>query len=201
MDRKKLLSYLSGKKTRDYTYMIAFFLIFSFFVFVLIRPNLIEIFSSFEKIDQLQKVDNFYEKQIEKSLTLQKDMEQIADKTYLLDDAIASRPKVNKMLDDIKVVLDKNDLKVDKINLFDVNLKDAGVKHTKGVRITMTVRGSFTGISDFVTSIYKQRRLKVIKSLIITKDEEKISSRYVHKYERAGLFAAGDCHGDCLVRE
>jgi UbiD family decarboxylase len=176
MDRKKLLSYLSGKKTRDYTYMIAFFLIFSFFVFVLIRPNLIEIFSSFEKIDQLQKVDNFYEKQIEKSLTLQKDMEQIADKTYLLDDAIASRPKVNKMLDDIKVVLDKNDLKVDKINLFDVNLKDAGVKHTKGVRITMTVRGSFTGISDFVTSIYKQRRLKVIKSLIITKDEEKISS-------------------------
>lgn len=176
MDRKKLISYLSGKKTRDYTYMIAFFLIFSFFVFVLIRPNLIEIFSSFEKIDQLQKVDTFYEKQIEKSLTLQKDMEQIADRTYLLDDSIASRPKVNKMLDDIKVVLDKNDLKVDKINLFDVNLKDSGVKHTKGVKITMTVRGSFSGISSFVASIYKQRRLKVIKSMVITKDEEKTSS-------------------------
>lgn len=176
MDRKKLLSYLTGKKTRDYTYMIAFFLIFSFFVFVLIRPNLIEIFSSFEKIDQLQKVDSFYEKQIEKSLTLQKDMEQIADRTYLLDDAIASRPKVNKMLDDIKIVLDQNDLKVDKINLFDVNLKDSSVKHTKGVKITMTVKGSFTGISNFVASMYKQRRLKVIKSLVITKDEEKTSS-------------------------
>lgn len=177
MDRAKLLSYLKGKRTQDYSYAIAFFLLFSFFVFALIRPNIVEIFSSFERITQMERVDSFYEEQIGKSLNLQQSMEQIIDKTYLLNEAMTTRPKVNKLLDDIKIALDKNQLEVEKMNISDINIKESGGQQApKAVTINLSVLGDYTGISNFMNDLYSQRRIKLIKNVKISKEVETAAS-------------------------
>lgn len=177
MDRSKLLSYLKGKRTQDYSYAIAFFLLFSFFVFALIRPNIVEIFSSFERISQMEKVDSFYEEQIGKSLNLQQSMENLIDKTYLLNDAMTTRPKVNKLLDDIKISLDRNSLQVEKMNISDINVKDSGGEQKpKAVTINLTVLGDYPGISRFMNDLYTQRRIKLIKNVKISKDVQATAS-------------------------
>lgn len=178
MEKNKILSFVRGDRVKDYSYVIAFFLIFSFFIAVLIKPNVVEIFSSFERIRQMQIVDAFYEKEIGKSLVLQQSMEAIASKTYLLDEAIATRPRVNKLLDDLKSSFDKNNVRVDSLSINDINLKDSSEKKkTKVVQVTFSITGDFPRISGFVSDITRQRRLKVIKNLEINKFQDKISTQ------------------------
>lgn len=177
MDKNKVLSYLNSKKTQDYTYLIAFFIIFSFFIFALIRPNVLEIFSSFEKINQMKQVDSYYEGEITKSLQLQSAMEQMARNTYLLDDAVSHTPQVNKILNDMKILMDKYDLGVEKMNVSDINLKDIGKQSiTKSVNVTVIMTGSFSGVSNFIKEIYNQRRLKVMKNIVIDKIDDDTAS-------------------------
>ncbi len=64
MEKTALVKKLLSKKTKDYTYAIAFFLIFSFFLIAVIRPNILSVFSAGERINELEKQNRFYDLQI-----------------------------------------------------------------------------------------------------------------------------------------
>lgn len=177
MDKNKILSYLHSKKSKDYSYTIAFFLVFTFFLFALIRPNIIEIFSSYEKIQQMRDVNSFYEKEIVKSLNLQNEMELIGSEVYLLNEAIPTDPQVNKLLDDFYTTLGKHTLTIEKLNISDISLRNLSKGKKEAVEVDMILNGSFDSFQKFMTDIHTQRRVKLIKTVLISRPEEVISSQ------------------------
>ena len=136
MDKQSAIKKLFDKKTKDYTYTITFFVIFSFFVFAVIRPNLITVF----EINR--------------------------DNMYLLDEAISTQPEVNKVLFDVNISSDGGKLRSEKVTVSDINLKDKGsANKLKSFMLNMSLFGSFEDAMDFIKKIYAQRRLKLIPQM------------------------------------
>jgi len=166
MDKQSAIKKLFDKKTKDYTYTITFFVIFSFFVFAVIRPNLITVFEINAKIKQLGEVDKIYGGQIDKIIGVQSVFEINRDNMYLLDEAISTQPEVNKVLFDVNISSDGGKLRSEKVTVSDINLKDKGsANKLKSFMLNMSLFGSFEDAMDFIKKIYAQRRLKLIPQM------------------------------------
>ena len=109
MDKQATIKKLFEKKAKDYTYTVAFFVIFFLFSAV-IRPNLITVFEINAKIRQLSEVDRIYGEQIDKIVGVQSIFEASRDDMYLLNEAISTQPEVNKVLFDVNVASDGSSL-------------------------------------------------------------------------------------------
>lgn len=176
MDKSSIIKKLYAKKTQDYTYTIAFFFIFSFFIFYIIRPNLLTVFETNSKIQQLEKINRQYEEQINKVIETQSVFEENREDFLLLDQAIGPRPEINKMLSDVVVSTEEGSLTSDRIDVFDVNLKDKGsTAKLKSFTINMSLKGTFEDTMAFVNKIYEQRRLKLIPELELARDKNESS--------------------------
>lgn len=176
MDKPISAKKLFNKKTKDYTYTVAFFIIFSFFIFAVIRPNLVTVFEINSKINQLKKIDKLYAEQINKIIEVQSAFELNREKMYLLSEAISTQPEVNKVLFDVNVSSDGGKLKTERIIVSDVNLKDKGsATKMKLFNISLGLLGSFEDTMNFIKKIYAQRRLKLIPELELTRGTEESS--------------------------
>lgn len=176
MDKKNILNQLLNAKTKDYTYAIGFFLIFSFFLFFVIRPNLLAVFSSNKKIEELTKTDTFYEQQIDKIIAIQSTFEQNRDDFNLLEQAISSQPQVSKILSDLKDLAGKNNLQVEKITINDVNLRDKTVgQKVRSITVSIELSGGFEDMTAFIKGLHDQRRLKFVRKLDIGKNQVEAS--------------------------
>lgn len=170
MDTKTTVKKLFDNKAKDYTYTIAFFIIFSFFIFAVIRPNLITVFEINAKIKQLSGVDKIYGEQIDKIVGVQSEFESNRDDLYLLTEAIPPQPEVNKVLFDTNVSSDGSKLISERIIMSDINLKDKGsANKLKSFIINMSLLGSFEDTLELIKKIYTQRRLKMIPELEINR--------------------------------
>ena len=170
MDKKSVIKQLFRGKTKDYSYTVAFFLIFSFFVFYVIRPNLITVFEIKAKIKQLKEIDKKFADQIEKIIEVQAEFEGSRDDLDLLQEAISRQPEVNKVLSDLNVSSGESKMVAERIVVSDINLKDKGTaKKIKTFIINMNLAGTFDDTTAFITRIYNQRRLKHIPLLEISR--------------------------------
>lgn len=176
MEKSSIVKKLYTKKTQDYTYTIAFFLIFSFFVFYIIRPNLLTVFETNSKIQQLDKINRAYEEQINKVIETQSVFEENREDFILLDQAIGPKPEINKMLSDVVVSTEESALTSERIDVFDINLKDKGsITKLKSFTINMSMTGTFEDTMAFVKKAYGQRRLKLIPNLELARDKSESS--------------------------
>lgn len=173
MSKKNIINKLITEKTKNYTYAIAFFLVFSFFVYFVIRPNLLSVFVSNSKIDELKKIDNLYENQINKVIDLQSTLETNRDDFRLLREAVSENPQVNKVLSDISLSAEKNKLSINKITIGDINLRDSSKQKLYEVSVNLDLRGNFDSLMMFVRELNNQRRLKLIRRMSILKENEK----------------------------
>ncbi len=172
MEKSLALKRFFSKKTQDYTYAIAFFFIFSFFVFYIIRPNLITVVEINTKIDQLRKINSLYTEQIDKVVEIQSELEGSRDDFLLLKEAIAAKPEVNKVLFDINISSEGANLAAERIAVSDINLKEKGVKdELKSFVIDMNLVGTFDDLMEYIRKIYNQRRLKLISEMDIVRKE------------------------------
>lgn len=177
MEKSLIIKKLFSKKTQDYTYAIAFFFIFSFFVFYIIRPNLITVFEINTKIEQLKTINKLYGEQIDKIVEVQSSFEENRDDFFLLKEAIASKPEVNKLLSDVDVSSEGSRLTSERIAVSDINLKDKGsINKLKSFVINMNLIGAFDDTIAFINKIYNQRRLKSIPELELTRGQESSES-------------------------
>ena len=64
MDLTKINKTIFSKKTKDYTFIILFLLIFSIFIFFAVKPSLTTAVSLKKEEFDLQRVDLLYEKKI-----------------------------------------------------------------------------------------------------------------------------------------
>ncbi|OGK16075.1 hypothetical protein A2774_01750 [Candidatus Roizmanbacteria bacterium RIFCSPHIGHO2_01_FULL_39_12c] len=170
MEKSNLIKQLSDKKTKDYTYTVAFFLLFSFFVFYVIRPNLITVFEIKTKIKKLQEIDQLYADQITKIIEVQAAFENSREDLKLLQEAISRQPEVNKVLFDVNVSTDESKLIAERIVISDINLKDKGTANKlRSFIINLNLSGNFEDTLAFIRKIYNQRRLKLIPLLELTR--------------------------------
>ncbi len=173
MEKESILKKLLTGKNKDYTYAIAFFFIFSFFVFYVIRPNVLSVFEANQTIDRLNQINKTYGDQINKIIEVQTIMEQNRDDLDYLAQAISNKPDINKVLSDIDISSSGSKLNPEEIAISDINLKGKSTTTVlKSFEVNMTINGSFQDMIAFTKKIYDQRRLKIMKDLVFSQDQQ-----------------------------
>lgn len=176
MKNNQLVKSIFNKKTGDYTFTIMFFLIFSMFIVFAIKPSLTTAASLKKEEIDLEKVDSLYENKIIGIASLQQMMEENRNGFPMLSQAIASYPKVNKMIEDIKVVADENSFVIEKAGVADVNLYETNKTTIQQIQVNVEGTTSFENLMKFTQSLFIQRRLKTIPKMSITRQSDSSGS-------------------------
>lgn len=166
---KTLTKKLSSKKTQNYTYLVVFFLIFSFFIFFAIRPSLITAVSLSKEEGDLKKINTSYESTITKIVQVQSDLQENQDKLHLITEALPEKPGLNKILQDIQETAKKNSVQVKKLNIESITLSKSNSSGVRRAEINLEISSNFDDLSSFLKNLNNQRRIKTIKRIDIGK--------------------------------
>lgn len=173
MDRDAIKKRLVSSKAKDYTYGIIFLLTFSFFLFFVIRPNLVNVFSLQEELGKLKILDTGYENVIRKIVNIQTFLEANRSDLYLLDDAISATPQINKVVQDIEIAASSSGLIVTQVDISQIDLKENKQRTEKNtLLVNLATQADFAGAKVFLDNLLAQRRLKTFKHLTIDKKED-----------------------------
>lgn len=164
-----------SKKTKDYTFVILFFMIFSAFIIFAITPSLRTAFSLNKEEKDLREVDNQYEKKIMDIALIQTQFEESREKIPLINQAISINPEVNKMVDDVKTIADENSFIINQANIEEVNLTQSK-KSIDSIRLVIEGKVTFENLLGFIDNLFEQRRLKAVDHLLINQDKESTNS-------------------------
>ncbi len=173
---KAFLSNIFTKKTSDYSFTIMFFLIFSLFIVLAIKPSLTTAATLKKEKSDLEKVDSVYENKIIGIANIQQAMEDNRNDFPLLIQAVTSYPKVNKMIVDIKSAADQNSFVIQKASVADVDLFDKNQQNIKQITVLIDGEASFDNIMKFTQTLYGQRRLKTISKMDIRRAKDSTDS-------------------------
>lgn len=168
-----LLNKIFTKKTKDYGFMIVFFLIFSFFVLFVIRPNLTTVFNLQRERDQLTQLDQDYERAIFNIVSIQSSLERNRESFPLLNDAVPSAAQVNRVIDDITKIASSSSFDIKKIDINQISLKESTDKNeTHSYQVFLESAADFNTTRRFINDLLKQRRLKTLKTLNLEQDNK-----------------------------
>jgi len=171
-NKENIYSFLKSRKTKSYTYIIVFLIIFSFFIFFIIGPVLRVAFGLKRKLTDLQKVNRNYDRIVANILDLQDGLIRNRDRVFLLSQALTKIPQVSKVVADIKEAGNQNGLKINKINVSKVNLKgENNSTRLEEFAIKIEGEGNFNQVKLFIGDLLDQRKLKLVKQMSITLEE------------------------------
>ena len=175
MDLSNISKSIFVKKTGNYISIIFFLLIFSIFIIFAIKPSLTTAFSLKKEEVDLKKVDRVYEDKINNIISIQTQIEENRNDLPLLSQSISEHPEVNKIIEDIKKIADKNSLTIIKASIVDINLSKTN-QELQDVKLVMEVGVSFENLTKFMNDLFAQRRLKLIDDVVINRDKESSGS-------------------------
>lgn len=170
-EKPSLAKRLFTQEIRNYTYLIGFFIVLSFFAIFAIRPNITTAISLQKELAGLKERDRNYEKAITQIIALQTNLELHRGDLYLLQDALPNTPQVNKVIDDLQSSASSSGMLLKQVDINQVNLKEnIGEQSLKSFKVSIQTAATFDQIHAFTQSLIQQRRLKSIKSLSISRD-------------------------------
>lgn len=175
MDLNKISKSIFVKNNSNYIFVIFFLLIFSVFIIFAIKPSLTTAFSLRKEESDLVKIDKSYEEEINNIISIQTQTEANRDNLSLFSQSIPEHPEVNKIVEDIKKIADKNSVSINKASIVDINLSSTN-QELQDVKLIMEVGVSFDNLKQFVTDLFSQRRLKIVDNIVINRDKEASSS-------------------------
>ena len=175
MDLTAISKTVFEKKNTDYIFIIFFLLIFSVFIIFAIKPSLTTAYSLQKEEKDLVNIDKVYEEKINSITSIQTQIEENRDNLPLINQSISEQPEVNKIIEDIKKIADKNSLYINKASIVNINLSKS-YKEKQNVELKMEVTSSFQNLKLFVVDMFLQRRLKLIDNLVINQDKESSDS-------------------------
>jgi Tfp pilus assembly protein PilO len=172
MTRKEFIDKITkNKKVKDYTLTIFFFLIFAFFVFFAIRPNIVTAFNLQKELQDLKVKDRKYEQTLFNIVNYQAVLETNRDNFFLLDEAVPSNPQVYKVIDDLRVSASASGVLTSRFDVSEVQLtKDKKQRKMQAYKISLETTSDINQVKGFIENFMSQRRLKTIDSLSITPD-------------------------------
>lgn len=177
MNKSIIKRSLLVKKAADYSYTVLFFISFAFFAFFVIRPNILTILTLQEEAGKLHILDTGYENVIKKIVDIQAFLQESGQDLYLLDDALPTSPKINKLVIDTQFSASSSGMS---LSTMSINTVDLGDKEKKKVRrkisIVLNGEADFAQSKEFMTLIMNDRRLKKIQQIIFDLDEKKGSA-------------------------
>lgn len=160
---KKILEALTTGKTKDYTYLTIFFIVFSIFIFFAIRPSLVTAFSLRKEEADLREVDALYERTIETVVSNQAILEEMRDKLPLLSQALPDGPNINKVLNDLQSAASANTVSLTNLSVEEVDLVEAKTKGTRSFAVRAETDADFGKVNQLIRALQNQRRLKNIR--------------------------------------
>jgi len=171
MDKNSLIKKLTAKNIEDYSYAIIFFLTFSFFVLVVIKPNITTVFSLQKELDELKVIDESYNGVIDKIINIQTLLESSRDQIYLIEEAVPTTPQLNSLISNIRQIATESNVVVNQLSVSEINLKKEGKRNeAELVQVDFETTTSFEGINNFIMVLQEQRRLKTIDNISISSD-------------------------------
>jgi Tfp pilus assembly protein PilO len=167
---KLVIAEIGKEKTKYYTSLAFFLIIFSVFVVFAIRPALTTAFAIKENLVTLTALDLQYEKVISYVSTTQANLERLSAKLDVLPQAVPSKPSINRLIADIEDSASQSGVILSKIAGGNVDL--VGKKGALNAAvITVESTASLKNLRLFQKSLFNQRRLKAIKKLDIVKED------------------------------
>lgn len=167
---KHLIASLSEKKTKDYTFMTLFFIIFSIFIFFAIKPSLSTALNLSTQEKNLVILDTKYELLIGQIVQIQSALEQVRDRLYLIDEALPEQPNLNVIMSDIQNSASKNNVIIRTISVQRINLVETKKEALRSMIVNVELGSSFDNYVGFERDLILQRRLKIIRSVSIDRD-------------------------------
>lgn len=177
MNKSVIKRQLLVKKATDYSYTILFFISFAFFTFFVIRPNILTILSLQEEAGKLHILDAGYENVINKIVDIQSFLQENGQDLYLLDEALPTLPKINKLVLDSQFSASSSGMNLSAMSINKVDLRDIEKRNSRR-KISITLEGGadFIQSKEFITQIMNDRRLKMIQQITFDQDEKKGSA-------------------------
>lgn len=170
-----LAKILTNKQMRDYTSATLFLIISAVFTFLAVKPSLSTAFSLKKEAEDLKKMNEAYEENIEKITVLQSQLADIGSKTYLLYEAMPEKPQINPIINSYKqsavnegIILKSFSLSSSKINLKGGE-KDTGIEI---LPIDLDFDADYNKLNNFINNIVNRRRITVFKSIDISESKE-----------------------------
>jgi Tfp pilus assembly protein PilO len=165
------------KNFERYIYLSLFFLVSTFFIFFVIRPNLRQVILANQKLNQLKVIDTQYNRLLEKIIGFQGNLENHRNYFLIIDQALTDIPLINKVITDVQQTIGKNNLFIDSISVSNVDLKqDINNKEVKYLKISLVLNGNFNDFRNFLVDISRQRKIKVIDNFLIEKEASLVQS-------------------------
>jgi len=170
MDKNRFNELMKNSKVRDYSYAVIFLLVSSFFAIAVIKPVLSVAVSLDREEKDLLELNQIYQKNIDKVIEIQNDLDAIAQERELLDSALPSNPNVSNIIGELSQVAIDSGLKINNFQIDQLELdQSVPIKNNDVIPVTihMTFNGSSQQLNNFVSSLNNQRRLKTINNLKI----------------------------------
>jgi hypothetical protein len=167
MNKFSLVSELTKNRITDYSFIVAFFIIFSFFVLFAIKPNLETAFKLQREITALRALDQNYNDAITQIVDVQTKLLEHRDDAILLDQALPDTPSVHSMIGDMQTSASGAGVQIGKINIAEINLKKTENPAMRRYLVTMETTSQFAEVKNFIDSFFSQRRLKLVKRVDI----------------------------------
>jgi Tfp pilus assembly protein PilO len=174
--KNELAIKITPKRLKDYSYAIFFFLVFSFFVFFAIRPNIATAFTLKKELVELDKLNENYEQAIVHIINVQTVLEKYRDDYHLLSDALPTTPQVNKVVDDMYRAASASGITLKRLDIDEVNLRELEEKKLRQFKVLLQTESDFETLKLFFDGLYAQRRLKTIDNLVIKRDRTSSTS-------------------------
>jgi len=187
--KNELAQKITSRRVKDYSYVIVFFLIFSFFILFAIRPNLETAFGLQKELSELKKLNQNYEDAILHIINVQTILEKYRQQVPLLSDALPSNPQVNKVVDDLHIAASSSGLLLKRVDINEVNLKEIEEKQLRKFDVALQTTSDFETVKNFFTNLNSQRRLKMIDTLRIRQDSISTSGAELKiEFELSGYY-------------
>jgi Tfp pilus assembly protein PilO len=175
MDKQDLIKRIQDPAVVDYTYGIAFFVVFIFFVVVIIGPNISTVFELSQQYADLKEVNTQYTTTIATINKLQSIIATRKDDFPLLAESLPDQVKISQVVTDLgSLPLSVSDAQEIVYPGFAVGTqskvvdKKAKPNELKSFPIQFRVSGSQAYISSIIDRLMTQKRLKSISQYTVS---------------------------------
>lgn len=171
-ERKKIVALLQDKKIQNYSFLIVFFIVFSFFIIFAIRPNLLTAFNLQKELQDLKLQSRQFESQIQQIVTYQTVLEQYRDDLLLLDEAVPPSPEIAKVIEDVRQSATDSGVLVDSLSVESVDYKaQSSSNAVQMFSVTTNAIATTPNLRIFLDTLLNQRRLKSLDIIDLTKPD------------------------------
>lgn len=174
---KTIKKIIGERDIKDYTYLILFLLISTFFSFFAIKPALTTAFSLQKEVVELQKTNQLYENIITRVITIQQEMQEIRDNIVLLDRAVTRMPDIKNLIEDLNKKAKSKGFIIEKMQISPLKLKENDDKDVfRSYTLTIETLLTYDQFDYLRKELLKDLRIKLIKELSLKKIQTSSSS-------------------------